>query len=232
MRKRRFGLSLFLAAMCLSACGPSLGIYDDSGGYQKLYDAFADMDALYDGGKKTYDFEDSLLNEKTINSFEWKDDDDKVEEKEYLYLVLPVEQDQKIEAIILFFKSPYSQTLEFSSFYFPSEDKAPKKIKYLSSPDTEPEYDDDGNYIGEKEIEYDDPPRDTSLANGSLSLAKDAWDNFVFGGFKQVGFEDGRLHAQKDGYIYLRIENNSGFNRDTLQPVKFSFVNLMIRAVE
>ena len=230
MRKRRALLTLLLAATC-SSCGPSLGIYDESGGYEKLYDAFSDIKALYDGGSATYDFEDSLLNEKTINEFQWKDEDDEVKEKEYLYLTLPVEEDQNIEAIILFFKSPYSQTLEFSSFYFPNEDATPKKIKYLSSPDTEPEYDDDDNYIGEKEIEYDDPPREVSLSGGSLSLTKEEWNSFAFGGFKQAGFEDGLLHAQKDGFIYLRIENNSGFNRDTLQAVKFSFINLMIRAV-
>ena len=63
-------------------------------------------------------------------------------------------------------------------------------------------------------------------------MAKDEWDSYVFGGFRQVGFQDELLHAKKDGYIYLRIENNSGFNRDTLPPARFSFINLMIRAVE
>lgn len=220
-----------MAAIGLSACGPSLGIYDESSGYQKFYDAFSDMKALYDGGSKSYDLEDSLLNEKTINEFKWKDEDYEVKNQEYLYLILPVEADQNIEAIILFFKSPYSQTLQFSSFYFENEDAAPKKIKYLSSPDTEPEYDEDGNYIGEKEIEYDDPPKEDSLASASLSLTKESWDSFVLGDFKQAGFEDGLLHAKDDGLIYLRIENNSGWNRDTLPPVTCSFINLMIRAV-
>ena len=231
MRKARFGLSLFLTTICLASCGPSLGIYDDSGGYDKLYNAFSDLEALYDGGSKSYDYEDSLLNEKTIDEFKWKDEDDKVKNQEYLYLILPVEADQNIEAIILFFKSPYSQVLQFSSFYFAQESEAPKKIKYLSSPDTEPEYDEEGHQTGEKVIEYDDPPRENSLAGGSLSLTKDSWDSYTFGGFKQVGYDDGLLHVKEDGLIYLRIENNSGFNRDTLQPVNFSFINLMIRAV-
>lgn len=233
MRKPLFGISLFLVAATLLSCGPSLGAFDDQeNGYKKLYDAFGDMKGLYDGGSHTYDYEDSLLNEKTLNEFSWKDSDDKVKDEEYLYLILPVEQEHDIECIILFFKSPYSQTLEFSLFYFASEAEAPEKIKYLSSPDTEPEYDDDGNYIGEKPIEYDDPPKETALVNGTLSLVRDDWDNAAFGGFKQAGFTDGLLHAKKDGLIYIRVENNSGFNKDTLQPVTFSFVNLMVRAVE
>lgn len=218
--------------MSLAACGPSLGVFDSQDGYKKLYDSFGDIKGLYDGGSHSYDFEDSLLNEKTINEFEWEDDDDKVKKEEYVYLILPVEEELNIECIVLFFNTPYSQILEFSTFYFASEDEAPKKIKYLSSPDTEPEYDDDGNYIGEKEIEYDDPPRDVSLVNGSLSLSKDSWNSYTYGGFKQVGFDDRLLHVKKDGLIYIRIENNSGFNRDTMQPVDFTFINLMVRAVQ
>ena len=217
--------------MSLTACGPSLGVFDSEDGYEKLYDSFGDIKGLYDGGSHSYDFEDSLLNEKTLNEFEWEDDDDKVKKEEYVYLILPVEEELDIECIVLFFNSTTSQKVEFSTFYFASEDEAPKKIKYLSSPDTEPEYDDDGNYIGEKEIEYDDPPRDDSLVSGSLSLSRDSWTDYTYGGFKQVGFDDRLLHVKKDGLIYIRIENNSGFNRDTMQPVKFTFINLMVRAV-
>lgn len=217
--------------MSLAACGPSLGVFDSQDGYKKLYDSFGDIKGLYDGGSHSYDFEDSLLNKKTINEFKWEDDDDKVKKEEYVYLILPVEEELNIGCIVLFFNSTTSQNLEFSTFYFASKDEAPKKIKYLSSPDTEPEYDDDGNYIGEKEIEYDDPPRDVSLVNGSLSLSRDSWNSYTYGGFKQVGFDDGLLHVKKDGLIYIRIENNSGFNRDTMQPVNFTFINLMVRAV-
>ena len=231
MKKHLFGVSLLLAVMSLVSCGPSLGVFDSQDGYKKLYESFDDIEALYDGGSHSYDYEDSLLNEKTINEFVWKDDDDKVKKEEYLYLIMPVEADLNIECIVLFYNSTTSQNLEFSVFYFANEDDTPKKIKYLSSPDTEPVYDDDGNIIGEKEIEYDDPPKDVRLVGGSFSLTKDSWDSYTYGGFKQVGYDDGLLHVKDGGFIYLRIENNSGFNRDTMQPVKFTFINLMVRAV-
>lgn len=223
---------VFFAAICLTACGPDLGVFNEEGGYDKLYDSFGNVEALYDGGDHSYDIKDSLLNETTINEFVWEDDDDEVEKEEYLYLILPVKADFDIECIILFLMTPYSQTLELTAFYFDDEDDAPEKIKYLTSPDTEPEYDDDGNYIGEKPIEYDDPASEEGIVSGSLSLVKNEWYSLVLGGFNQNGYSDGILHAKEDGVIYLRIENNSGFNRDTLQPVKFTFINLMVRAVE
>lgn len=219
------------STLCLSACGPDLGVFEKEDGYKSMYESFGDVEALYDGGDHSYEIDKSLFNNKTVEEFSWEKSSYEVVDEEYLYIIIPTEKELNIECIILFFLSPYSQTLEYSFFYFKDDSSTPSKIKYLTSPDTEPEYDDDGNYIGEKEIEYDDPPRESAIARGSISLVREEWNSTVFGDFNQEAHTDGLLHTNEDGYIYLRIENNSGFNRDTLTPIEFTFINLMIRAV-
>lgn len=211
-----------VSMLTLTGCGVDLGVFEGDDGYESYYESFGDVDALYDGGKHTYDIKDSLFNADLIQGSEWEDEDDAVKKEEYLYLILPFEKELKIECIALAFCSPFNCNIEFNMFYFVNADATPEKIKYLSSPDTDGE--------GE-EIIYDDPPKENSILNGKISLIREEWGSYTFGDFKQQGYGDGYLHTGQEGLLYLRIENNSGYNKGTLTPVTFTFVDLIVRAV-
>ena len=225
-KKRLLGSFLLLSSLSLCGCGVDLGVFENEDGYQSLYESFGEVESLYDGGKHTYKIEDSLFNNETVDEFKCE-----VDEEQYLYIILPFEKQLQIESIVLFFYSEETVNFDISTFYFQGEDLAPKKIKYLSSPETEPEYDDDDNYIGEKPIIYDDPGKEESMTYSTMSLIREEWDSIVFGEFKQAGYSDGLLHTGEDALLYIRIENNSGFNKDTMSPVSLKFLNLMIRGV-
>ena len=231
MRNRFLRAIPLISMLTLTGCGVDLGVFEKEDGYKSYYESFGDVDALYDGGSHSYDIEKSLFNADLIQGSNWADEDDEVKKEEYVYIILPFKKELKIECIALAFMSPFSSNLEFNMFYFVNSDYAPDKIKYLSSPDTEPIYDDDGNYIGEKEIEYDDPSKEESILSGNLSLIRGEWESYTFGDFKQGGYQDGYLHTGQDGLLYIRIENNSGHNKETLVSATFTFVDLIIRAV-
>ena len=227
--KPLFRTFVLLSACCLSACAVDLGVFEKGDGYESYYESFGDVTCLYDGGSVDYDIKDSLFNDETVQRMSWKDEDDAVEEKQYLYLILPFEAELKIESIALYVRSPEAANFVFSCFYFAGSDLAPKKIRYLTSPATETIEGSDGPE--EKEIEYDDPPVEDSLVHGEISLIRQEWTSFVLGNFNQEGYDDGYLHAGEDALFYLRVENNSGFNVDELDPLTFMFINLLVRAV-
>ena len=231
MNNRLLKTISLISMLAISGCGVDLGVFEKDDDYESYYESFGDVDALYDGGEHSYDIKKSLFNADLIQGSGWEDEDDEVKKEEYVYIVLPFEKELKIECIALAFMSPFSSNLEFNMFYFVNSDYAPEKIKYLSSPDTEPVYDEDDNYIGEKEIEYDDPSKEESILSGELSLIREEWASYSFGGFKQDGYQDGYLHTGQDGLLYIRIENNSGHNKETLVSATFTFVDLIIRAV-
>ena len=294
-------LTLLISSICLSACGPDLGAFEKEDNYESFYKAFGDVTGLYDGGKHSYDIADSLFNTHTVETFTTEDSGDEVEKEQYLYLILEIEEFIDIEAIVLFFDSTVTGTLQFNCFYYENSSLTPNhnKLKYLSSPDTKHVTDeiiggsgvdtinvflenetiepgtvsinadekilvDDGeghitgtgltsgtidyvtgaisltfvsaltndakvsyDYI----VKYEDPDDSESNLSGSLPLVKDEWDSTVFGGFNQYGYDDGLLHAREDSYLYIRIENNSGHKKDTLQPMTIKFINLMVRAI-
>lgn len=230
-KKHLLKTALVLSALCLGACAIDLGAFEKSDGYESLYDSFGDVTGLFDGGKLDYDIQKSLFNNKTIQEFKWEKDSYAVKEKEYLYLILPMEASLKLENIALYVRSPQAIDIEISTFYFENEDAAPKKIRYLTSPESEITYDSEGNIIDEEPIEYDDPAKEESLLSGTVSLPRDTWTSFVLSNFKQPGYDDGYLHTGKNGLFYLRVENNSGWNVGELEPVSFSFINLIIRAI-
>ena len=231
IRKHLFQSLLLLPALALCSCGIDLGVFEKGDGYADYYASFGDMKGLYDGGDESYDIQKSIFNAKTVQNMSWEDEDDAVKEEEYVYVILPFETGLSLDTIALYIKSPVSVKAEISAFYFIDEEEAPQKIKYLTSPDTEPVYDDDGNQVGEKEIEYDDPLVENSLVSGGISLVKEEWTSFVLSNFHQQGYEDGNLHTGDGGLLYIRMENNSGWNKDRLDPVKFTFINLIIRGV-
>ena len=222
---------LILPACCLSACAVDLGSFEKSDGYQSYYDSLGDVTGLYDGGSHEYDVETSLFNKLTVEKYSWDKSDYQVYSEQYVYLIIPFEKALKIENIAFSLYCTEQATMSFSLFYFLGESEAPKKIKYWSSPDTEPIYDEDDNIIGEKEIEYDDPDVSTAILRGEAELPKATWQSFGMANFRQEGYDDYYLHTGEDGLLYIRIENNSGWNRDTMEPTTFRFLNLMMRAI-
>ena len=141
-----------IAMLTLTGCGVDLGVFEAEDGYKSYYESFGDVDALYDGGEHSYHIEKSLFNANLIQGSTWEDEDDEVKKEEYVYIILPFKKQLKIQCVALAFMSPFGSNLEYNMFYYVNSDYAPRKIKYLTSPYTEPIYDDDGNVIGEKEI--------------------------------------------------------------------------------
>lgn len=240
LKKHLLRMSLILTSLSLSACGVDLGTFEKGDGYESYYESFGKVKGLYEyfdeedkpvAGEVEYDISKSLFNNYTVEKFSWEKKEYEVKEQEYVYLILPFKASLKIEDIALYVYSPVSASMKLSTFYFINQDAAPKNIKYRNSPDTEPEYDDDDNYIGEKEIEYDDPIIEDSMLTYDIRLIKQEWTSFVFCNFKQEGYEDGYLHTGDEGLLYIRIENNSGWNRDTMDTLQFKFINLIIRAI-
>ena len=240
LKKHLLRMSLILTSLSLSACGPDLGVFEKEDGYESYYKSFGKVKGLYEyfdeeqkpvPGEVEYDISKSLFNSTTVEKGSWEKEEYEVKELEYLYIILPFKDALKIENIALYVYSPVSITMKLSTFYYVNEDAAPKNIKYRNSPDTEPEYDDDDNYIGEKEIEYDDPKIEDSMLTYDIPLINKEWKSFVFYNFKQEGYEDGYLHTGDEGLLYIRIENNSGWNRDTMDTLQFKFINLIIRAI-
>ena len=219
--------------LALASCAVDLGTFEGKGdNYKTYYDSFGEVQGLYDGGKVNYDVEKSLFNEKTMKEFTWDKDEDAVKDLPYLYMVIPFKESLKIQSVAFYVRSQVTVTLEMSLFYFDGASVAPEKIKYLTSPSTETIYDSENNPIGEKEIKYDDPPVSESMIHGNLELIQGDYVSVGFGPFQQKGYEDDYLHAGKDGLLYIRIENNSGFNVGRLPSASFTFINLLVRAVE
>ena len=236
MKKRLLHLLSLASACCLCACAVDLGAFEKSDGYESYYESLGKVRGLYDDGADgayhEYSVKDSLFNSKTVEKMEW-DEGKEVAEEQYVYLVIPFKKEIKIQEIALYVYSPQTVSITVNAFYFESEYEVPKKIKYLTSPDTEPIYDSStGEQTGEVEIDYDDPPKDIRSVGGDVSLVREEWTSFVMSNFRQSGYVDGYLRTVEDSYLYLRFENNSGWNRDTMVPVTFKFINLIMRAVE
>ena len=231
-RNNRITLGLFAIALSLvvlfssTAC-MDLGIFTDDDHYQALYDSIGRIEGIFDGGSHSYDLEDSLFNSYSVEKLDWKDDADKVAYEEYVYIVIPFEAALQVESVALFMNSAVATELEISAFYFESSTLVPEKIKYKSSPDTETVI------VEEVETEvpivYDDPAKSDRIA-GAFCNANSDWGNFVLEKFTQTGYTDGYLHTGVDGALYLRIENNSGLNKE-MQNCSFNFNGLLIRAV-
>ena len=226
-KKHLLGL-LLLPSLLLSACSFNLGVFEKDDNYASYYEAFAPLRCLSDSGEDsgvtdTYNIRDSLFNDYTVNDLTWEKDEYKVTEKQYLYLIVTFQEELKVESMSFYFKSQDARDVQISSFYYLNDDLAPKKIKYLSSPTWDPD---------SQPIAYDDPPSTDSCASNRFQLVGDQWKSFTLSKFKQVGYEDGYLHTAIGGVLYIRIENNSGFNKLEMTPVSFTFLNFLVRAID
>ena len=231
MTKKKFLLGLLLVpSLLLSACSFDLGTaFEKSDNYKTYYDSFADVRAKYDAGlgvgaEDTYNIKNSLFNDYTVNNMGWDKDEYKVAERQYVYIIITFKEVLKVESLSLYFRATEANRSRVSAFYYVSDDLAPKKIKYLSSPAEDPEAD--------PPVTYDDPLISDANVSFELGFEKDAWKSVTFDKFKQVGYTDGFLHTGSNSVLYIRVENNSGHDRGTTEPVKFSFINLLVRAIE
>ena len=250
--RRLFSLVATAILICfLVSCGADMGLFneDEENGYKEYYDALDDVIGKYDDNKEvadlSYDVEKSLFNETTVNKLTWENDDDKVQYKEYVYIVIPFKRALKIDSIALYVGADREAvgtgniTFEFSAFYYRDSSEVPTNIKLLTSDDTKIVEVDDGNggkTQKEEEIEYDDRPRENSNCTASITVT-DTFQGFILNGFRQ--YDDGKgsyienacLNVAEDSYLYIRIENNSGLNKATMKHCAFSFINLIIRAL-
>ena len=227
-KKYLFSIVLILALIVFSTgCATDLGTFSEDNDYEEYYESFGDVVGLFDGGELSYDVKDSLFNATAVTDLNWEDDDDAVQVKEYVYIVIPFEKEMTLESIALYVKADKDCRVYISAFYFQDDTVTPKKIKYLSSPDTET-VEVDGQQV-EVEIEYDDPVKADRISSAEMSLTKDEWGSFILSNFTQLGQSDGNLHTQEDGLLYIRVENNSGFSVSTLPSCPITFINLLVR---
>ena len=233
MTKKKFLLGLLLVpSLLLSACSFDLGsAFEKSDNYKTYYDSFADVRAKYDAGlgegaEDTYNIKNSLFNDYTVNNMTWEKDEYKVAERQYVYIIVTFKQVLKVESLSLYFKATEVNRSRISAFYYVSDDLAPKKIMYLSSPTEDPETDPPTPII------YDDPLIPDANVSFEVGFEKDAWKSVTFDKFRQEGYTDGYLHTGSNSVLYIRVENNSGRDRGTTEPVNFSFINLLVRAIE
>ena len=249
IRKIIFGLFILpsiLSLVFLSSCTPDLGQFNtENGGFEDYYDCIDDLVGKYESPKaddatkmelknQTYDLEDSITNEYIMEHLDWKDGAEKVEFRQYIYIVVPFNRDLKVESLAFFVRKDQgsaSGELEFSAFYFPNSDSCPKddKLKKSSDPDTKTQ---DGQEVV---IEYGDPKKESRNASVSLYVTTE-FDSFVMEKFHQTVdygtsyVSDGCLLAKKGSYLYLRIENNSALDRSRT-PISIQFINLLVRAI-
>ena len=234
---------MFIAILC--SCSVDLGEFDMRDDYKEYYESFGDIKGLYDESQvvkeNVYDFEKSIFNDTIVEKLKWENDSDKVEYLEYCYIVIPFLKDMKIESIALYVAKDSAlgevRSLEFSAFYFEGSSSLPLNIKLLTSPDTKivEEDDGEGNIIEkEVEIEYDDPSKDLRCSYAKINVTNN-FDGFILEKFKQVEgasyVKDKCLEVKAGSFLYIRCENNSGLNRDTLTPQAFSFMNLLVRSI-
>ncbi len=231
-----FSIVLILALIVFSTgCATDLGTFSEDNDYEEYYNSFGTVDGLfevetggqYEPGKLSYDVKNSLLNEETVDNMDWDKDEYVVQTKEYVYIILPFERAMVLESVALFVKADIDCEMHINAFYFQNEAAAPKKIKYLHSPDTETIIVDDEPV--EVEIVYDDPAPIDRISYATVSLTKDEWGSFILSNFRQEGYDDENLHTGDDGLLYIRIENNSGHNVSTLPSCPFTFIDLLVR---
>ncbi len=215
----------------LTACADMGEFNSDEEDYSKFYDSFGELEGLYDGGSHSYDIEDSLFNTYTVVNLDWEDDDDKVEKEEYLYIIIPIKADLQIDSFVLYMQGDKEVDVTLSAYYYADSTLLPEKIKYRNSPDTETiiVIIDDQPVEVEVEIEYDDPIWNDRVADATSHVSTE-WGSFIMKNFNQPGYSDGLLHTVEDSFLYVRIENNSGFHRE-MQSVTFNFINFIVRAV-
>lgn len=231
LRSAAFALSA-LAVSVISGCAfYDLGDFENE---EEYYASFGDVGLIAQNGTRNYySVEKYFYNEKSVNDFEG----DIVGSDEYIYFILPFARSVFLESFTIFVRSDSDAKVEYSMFV---SDSIPTKIRNFSAPLYEQEKDEEGNlkYDEEgnpvyKELEYDDPPVESAVCTGSLSLKAEKWSSFTAEKWSEGGSVLKSIAVQSGLYLLIRFENNSGVGKDNgLEKISFSVTNMLVRVVE
>lgn len=237
---------LFAASGCFD-----LGEFEDE---EEYYNSFGNVGLIAQSKtKRDYSLENYFYNEESVNDFAGSI----VDADEYIYFVLPIETNMKIDSFSLYLYSETADTLAYSLFL---TDRIPSAIFAYDDLPFETEKDEYGNvkhdgngnpiFVQKKdadgnplfredgspvyvEIAYDDPPAENAAGTGSVSLKAGQWVSFTVETWSvsKTQKEDAIVAAAGE-YLLLRFENNGGGGRIAgRSKVSFRTTNLLIRAV-
>lgn len=214
-----------------------LGDYGDAedGDYSAYYDAFGDVVAIYGTGKHTYGVEASLFNTATVNDMTWDTENGGVEvlPEDYIYLALPFRETMSVESLTLYLRAEGDPegnvTGEIRAFLLDSDAQIPEKIRKRGDPLFE-EIEDVEAPGGKRqqEIDYDDPDVLSAVASKTKAMPAGVWTDFTLSGWKTTGGMSAEIRVNAGNVLLLRIENNTGYGEETLSPVTFRFMNLLV----
>lgn len=232
-RVSRFFLPLLLALLLAVFPGCfDLGMFEDGEeeGYADYYAAFGKVRTLSERGTHSYDIKDSLFNASTINDFTWEDAADAVASEPYTFIIIPCKRDMKIETLSLSLAAEADVYLDVF-LYVMDEASIPASVFFYDDDGKEEEEDEDD----EEEEEEKQNPEDSVLSPEDAACAvvwhaeKDKFST-IFANLKQNGtglaVEDGQILL-----IYITNNTRYGFCQGK-ERCSFSFMNLLIRAVE
>lgn len=225
-------------AVTLAGCF-DLGNFNDEAAY---YAAFGDVKLVYqnpnavkkDINNKDYSIKDYFYNKNTGNNFTYGDpkDEDPDEGKDipqlpYVYMVIPVKEDLKMDSVSLYCNA--QKTCSLDVFFYVVDDLPDggdfTKIRLLGEPEYQQKLE-NGQTIYEK-IDYSDPEDSLIVARTTVYLKNKDWVSFTVNSWHKGN----TLEMKKGQFMLLRFVNNSGANTTGSPSVAFRVTNLLIRAV-
>lgn len=219
---------LLFVAVFLTGCF-DLGKFDTLDSY---YSAFSDVKLINQSKiSKSYSFEDYFYNEQSFNYF----GGDIVDEDEYIYFALPVQQDFELVEFAMNLQSSKTGNIHFSIYIV---NTLPSIIRTYSDPkqkqklddNNEPVVDENGNPVFE-DIIYDDLKKDDSKYFGTVSLKQNKWGSFMVKLTDKQNSKSG-IKVEKEQYIVVKFENNSGLGFDEgYEKQSLKMTNVLVRAI-
>ena len=235
-----------IIAVTLVGCF-DLGDFSDEAAYCA---AFGDVRMVYQNPTaaekdiecKDYSVKDYFYNKNTGENFAYGDPKDEesdegkdIPQLSYVYMAIPVEQDLKVESVVLYFQA--IQTCSLEVFFYVVNDLPDggdfTNIKLLGDPEYQQKLDEDNNPMTDEKgepiyerIAYSDPNDDLMVAKATMQVKTEKWDSLIV-----ESWNDGDTVGIKAGqYLLLRFVNNSGVSTGENPPVEFRVTNLLIRA--
>jgi hypothetical protein len=243
-----------ISAVTLASCF-DLGDFSDESAY---YAAFGEVGLVYqdpsaiekDIEREDYSIQDYFYNKNTGENFTYGDPkDSEVDEGKdipqlpYLYMVIPVQRDLRMESFALYVnakKPEGAESLSSLDIYFYVVDTLPDggdftNIKLLGDPEYHQELDEDGNpktdgngnpIYTEEKILYSDPSGDP-IATATAHVQEGEWVSLVVENWNSGN----AVEIKESQYLLLRFVNNGALRADNTDVVEFRVTNLLIRAI-
>ena len=238
------GVAAVLAATAVGCF--DLGEFSDEEAY---YDAFGDVQLVYqnpsaaekDVESEDYSIKDYFYNKNTGEDFTYGDPKDEepdegkdIPQLPYVYMVIPVEQDMKVESLALYFNALETCALDISFYVV---DELPDggdftNVRIFGEPEYRQIFDDDGNPLYEnneplyEKIEYSDPDDSLLVGKTNIHLKEGDWVACVMENWSSGDV----VEIKESQYLLLRFVNNCAADTDTIS-VAFRVTNLLIRTV-